>query len=388
MNTFQPIFNKEDVQTLIDYQGSFRIHNYDKIGTLDETTGLVYINDEFFDAVDAVFAATTLQIQQLSTQEVLKANVIDYDDRLAQFLAFMQGNFEANLVQVANGRDHMMHYRLLQDVFEPNRYSGGIIASSNVKHFDTEYRYERRRSDTHDQARVIVESMTFASQVDDQLNALVMRKNALQILQQYRTVDTNFTKFMHNKHSYEQYVGRMIDSYNWNQCYTIKSGDEIISTGFKVNDTDQVDNRIGLDITRKDLMNLIENTNIDLSHDMLLMNGRKTIIQAVEEVPQEEINAAAKKMKFNGNLDSVRCYKIVEGFKVKNSRMFNDYWLMRRCDPDRILNNLEDLSGNYIVVSENDTSKFQAVTTSIGRSLSSVNRKVTTGVMDALDLSF
>ena len=387
MNTFQPIFNSEDIRTLKDYQQYFRSLDYDKIGELNDA-GLVYINDEFFDAVDAVFAATTIQIQQLSTQEVLKANVKDYDTRLAQFLAFMQGNFEANLVMVAENKDHLVHYRLLQDVFEPNRYSAGIIASSNVKHFDSEMRYNRRTAENYDEAFCIIESMSFASETDDKLNQLVMRKNALQILQQYRYIDTNFTKFMGNKDTYERYVNRMLDTYNWSQCYTIKTGDDVAKPYFTVNDSDSAENRIRIDVPRKDLMNLFENTNINLDHEMLLFNGRKTVIQAVEEVSQDEVNKAAKKMKFNGDLSTVRCYKIVEGFKVKNSRMFTDYWFMRRADSDRIRGNLESLSGKYIVVSENDTSKFQAVTTSIGRSLSSVNRKVTTGVMDALDLSF
>ena len=387
MNNFQPIFNPEDIRTLKTYQDYFRKLDYDNLGTLNEA-GVVYINDEFFDAVDSVFAATVLQINQLTTQEVLKANVKDYETRLSQFLAFMQGNFEANLVMVAENKDHLVHFRLLQDVFEPNRYSSGIIASSNVKHFDTEMRYNRRNAEGYDEAYAIVEAMLFSAETDDKLNQLVMRKNALQILQQYRYIDTNFTKFMNNKHYYEQYVNRMIDSYNWSQCYTIKTGDDILTTTFKVNDAEVTDNRIAINITRKDLMYLTEETNINLDHEMLLMNGRKTVIQAVEEVSQDEINKAAKKMKFNGDLSTVRCYKILEGFKVKNSRMFNDYWFMRRADSDRIRGNLESLSGNYIVVSENDTSKFQAVTTSIGRSLSSVNRKVTTGVMDALELSF
>ena len=386
MTTFQPIFDREDILTLKKYQDYFRRLDYDKLGTLNEA-GLVYINDEFFDAVDALCAATVLQIQQLSTQEVLKVNLEDYDNRLAQFLNFMQGNFEANLVQVANNRDHLMHFRLLQDVFEPNRYSAGIVASSNVKHFDSESRYNRRRDD-YDEAKSILETMTFVSNIDDQLNEAVMRKNALQILQQYRYLDTNFTRFMHNKNAYENYLRGMLDNYSWSQAFTFKTGDDLPKTAYRVNDTESSDNRIGIDVTRNDIMNLMQNTNIGLNHDQLLFNGRKTVIMSVEEVSQDEINKAAKKMKFNGDLSTVRCYKILEGFKVKNSRMFNDYWFLRRADADRISPNLESLSGKFIVVSENHTSKFQAVTTSIGRSLSSVNRKVTTGVMDALELSF
>jgi len=380
---FDPIYAQEDIATVIKYERLFRDGEYDHLGTYDEDTQLVYINEEFFDAVDALLAAHTLHLNQVTTSPLLKSNVIDYDSKLSQFLDFKQGNLEANYVKVAEEKDHRLHYRLCQDVLNTDRWNSGIIANSNAHHFYSEARYNR----SVDKTVEILEEFYFGRSVSDQLNHMVQRINALTILLSYRTIDTNFAKYMNNKSDYTTYVGRMLDNYNWSQCISVRSYEDTKATEIKVKDPGLTE-RLDLDITREDLMTLFENTNISLKHSELLMNGRKTLIQAVEEVPVDEINKAAKKMKFNGDLSSVRCYKITSGIKVKNSRIFNDYWFMKRCDSIRIEEQLEDISGNYIVVSENDTSKFQSITTSIGRSLSSVNRQVTNKVMDSLDLSF
>lgn len=379
---FDPIYAIDDIEVIIKYERLFREANYDALGSYTED-GRVIINDEFYDAVDALLTAHTLHLNQLTTSPLLKANVVDYAQALSNFLDFKQGSLEANYVKVAEEKDHNLHYRLCQDIINTDRWNNGIVATSSGIHFHSEARYNSKVEKSVE----VLEALYFGRSFSDQINMIVQRINALTILQSYRTIDTNFAKYMNNKEKYAKYVSRMLDNYNWQQCVSVKSLESTKETRLTVGDSGYTE-RLNVEITREDLMNLYENTNINLNHDELLMNGRKTIIRAVKEVPQDEINAAAKKMKFNGDLSTVRCYKITSGTKVKNSRIFNDYWFMKRCDNEKITNVLEDISENYIVVSENDTSKFQSITTSIGRSLSSVNRQVTNKVMDSLDLSF
>ena len=379
---FDPIYTLEDIQTIIKYEKLFREAQYEELGEFDEN-GIVYINEEFFDAVDALLAAHTLHLNEITTSSLLKNNVPNYDEMLTKFLDFKQCNLEVNYVKVAEEKDHRLHYRLIQDVLQTDRWNSGIVTTNSVAHFYTEAKYSRNR----DKSLATLEEFYFGSELKNQINTMIQRINALTILQSYRTIDTNFAKYRNNSANYAQYIGRMLDNYNWQQCAQVHSYDTTEATTLEVKEPG-VTERIDINVTREDIMNLYENTNISLDHSQLLMNGRKTLILGVEEVSQDDINNAAKKMKFNGDLSSVRCYQITAGVKVKNSRIFNDYWFMKRCDSEKIESQLEDISGNYIVVSENHTSKFQAVTTSIGRSLSSVNRKVTTGVMDALELSF
>jgi len=127
----------------------------------------------------------------------------------------------------------------------------------------------------------------------------------------------------------------------------------------------------------------------ELDSTLLQYQNRKVIICDLEEVSDQEVAQAAKKMKFSGDLSCVRCFKITKGYKIKDARVFNNYWELRRRSNSQIGDYFEDISDiTYLVISETPTTSFQSITSSIGRCLSSVNRRVSGAVLDSLDLSF
>jgi hypothetical protein len=137
-----------------------------------------------------------------------------------------------------------------------------------------------------------------------------------------------------------------------------------------------------------DAVRRITDANIDLAE--LHFRYKKAFVLDIEEVSQDEIDAAAKKMKFKGDTSTTKVYRIVNGFALKNSSAMDYHmWNRHGSDISEVIEDYEiDLEGYYLSVLRTPTSFMQSITTSIGRSLSSTNRQVVKGVMDSFELSF
>lgn len=137
-----------------------------------------------------------------------------------------------------------------------------------------------------------------------------------------------------------------------------------------------------------DAIKRISDAGLDLS--TLCFRYKKAFILDIEEVAQAEIDAAAKKMKFKGDLSTTKIYRIVKGIAIKNTNDIGyGMWRIFGTDIETVVDRYEiDLTDHYIAVLKTPTDSMQAITTSIGRSLSSTNRQVMKGVMDSFELSF
>ena len=129
-----------------------------------------------------------------------------------------------------------------------------------------------------------------------------------------------------------------------------------------------------------DSLKRIKTSGLDLNK--LEFRNRKAFVVDIETVDDEEIKAAAKKMKFKGDLSCTKIFRIVSGIAIKNINKI-DGWGLAPGDDNQM-----DLKDHYIAYVNTPNHTFQAITTSIGRSLSSSNKQVTKGVFDSLDLAF
>lgn len=277
------------------------------------------------------------------------------------------------------GDYHAQHYRLLDDISNK-----GYSLHYGTTRFTRNFFCSQGTTDTLEDD--FVRSVHSLKHYQEIISEMINRIAICRVFLERDVVDLNKIKASRAKNSYLHYVRNLIDAYGWCNTYN-HTFDENTPTGLTVTEPRTTNNRLEINLTTDSLLR-IKDSGISLDPQDLLANGRRTLIMDIEPVSNEELKQAAHKMKFNGDLSNIKCFKINKGYKIKNTRLFADYWAMRSFATERIFANMEDISGSYIINAETPTTSFQAVTTSIGRSLSSVNRKITNNVMDKLELAF
>jgi len=133
-----------------------------------------------------------------------------------------------------------------------------------------------------------------------------------------------------------------------------------------------------------EFLDILRETNI--AGTEITFKGRRAFISGLERVSDEEFNKANKKIRNKLPKDStVQAFKITKGFTLKEIRSYYSYWHLYPKSahvPNR------DIEGSYLVVLNTADSVFAVTSTTLGRAISTVHRRITNAVIDSFDLSF
>jgi len=138
---------------------------------------------------------------------------------------------------------------------------------------------------------------------------------------------------------------------------------------------------IGIRLSNE-FLDILRETNI--ANTEITFKGRKAFISGLERVSDEEFNKANKKIRNKLPKDStVQAFKITKGFTINEIRSFYSYWNVY---PKNVPN--RSIEGSYLVVLNTADSVFAVTSTTLGRAISTVHRRITNAVIDSFDLSF
>lgn len=367
---FPEYINSNTFRTIKHLQNSLRLNNMSEVfeedGSLKETYFLAFKKLREYHCAHAKFLITA--------PPMVEAGITD-----SQVQSAFDSCYNATqLVIDTNYECHSFHRKMISDILDYSIKGYGYNFLDNTRnHFDskdnylhdeTKYEYAKK-ADTHAQA--------YTNLLEYSVSTMV----AIDLFLENSSMDFEKAALDSKKERFRHFFTTLVDAYNWTSeakpTFNDKGTPGLVTT-FE---------NIQFNLPSDSFKRVIE-SGIELDVNKLQFQGRKTILCDLEKVSDEDLEKAAKKMKFNGDLSSVNCYKILSGYKVKDARVFHNYWHLRRLDQQGKAELFEDISGNFVVVSKTPTSSFQAITTSIGRCLGSVNRKVTTAVMDSFDLGF
>lgn len=367
---FLEYINSNTFRTIKHLQNCLRLNNLSEIfeenGSLKEAYFLAFQKLREYHREHAKFLLTAPPIVEAGITDSQVQNAFDSCYNATQLV--IDKNYEC----------HSFHRKITSDILDYSiRGYGYNFLDSTRNHFDVKGEHLDDQTKYEDSKKADTHARAYMNLLEYSISKMV----AIDLFLENSSMNFEKAALDSKRERFRHFFTTLVDAYNWTNeakpTFNDKEKPGLVAT------LENVEFNLPSDSFKR----VIE-SGIELDINKLQFQGRKTILCDLEKVSDEDLERAAKKMKFNGDLSSVNCYKILSGYKIKDARIFHNYWHLRKLDPQGKAELFEDISGNFVVVSKTPTSSFQAITTSIGRCLGSVNRKVTTAVMDSFDLGF
>jgi len=204
------------------------------------------------------------------------------------------------------------------------------------------------------------------------------------ILDNCNRINAKVLQVQNYKNKYHSYIHGVIENYQWNNMLNY----QIVEEGSEKNEFLKEDRycqgKVRVHMTEAQLESLMD---ADVNLVNANLNGKKTVINELEPVDFSEVEKAAKKISTVSDVSSMKAFKIKNGFLMKSSREVANYWEVRNMQLEDFPKLFTDISdGAYLVSINTNDKQYVSVTTSLGRSIASVSKKITNNVMDQLNL--
>jgi len=340
------------------------------------------LNNELLDSVERIKAVTQKHISELLKNEYVSQFPEFSKEVIEEATNSVYDNAVEQIIGCTEG--HLLHRRLLSNLSEAlhdYRSYSFIDAPKDLYTYYLALGYEEFMTSDDKKERKCTLAQMYERIIKNNITQVV----ACDLVINFASLDLEKIEVDSKKEYFKVYMRNLVDSWAWPSVASL-TFNESEETGLSVNP------RSGSETLRFNInfpsFKRLSASNIEIDSRALNFRGKKVALLDVEKVSYATISSAARKMKFIGDLKHIEVYKILKGYQIKSSRNFTNTWSLRGLDEERLLQLFEDISEHYVIISKSPTRSFQAITTSIGRGLSSTNRKVTGAVMDSFNLSF